>query len=203
MLASLLSLKESRFSVCGKEVKMEEGAKIIWVLFGDIGTRTGKPATGYQDRVIRGYRRQEPQLTSKGYTLGFTSNYCTKQAFLSLLGEDATYCMIWHSHGNRRGELTGGLGETISPADVKKVSKNLNFAAIWGCDIQQSANEWKRALNLTKNRYADADKRFASYSGPIYDDDYNVVVPPPIQFIHMENKFYPYYPFPKWIELLP
>ena len=187
---------------------MAEGAKIIWVLFGDIKTLNGKPATKYQQRIVTAYRRHEKQLNSKGYTLGFGSEpYCSKKAFLYLLAERATFGMIWHSHGNRLGQLTGGLGETISPGDIVDVSENLHFAAIWGCDIQHSAYEWRRVLNLNKKYPQDSGKRFASHPGAIFDQDYDLgsfaMEPPPVQFIDTVNRFYPYYPFREWIELLP
>jgi len=189
---------------------MEGNEKHIAVLFGNIVMSDNKPADKYHSRIVAAYQKYESKLKSIGYTLKFGAEpYCSKNEFLKIISAPTTYAFVWHSHGNRMGQLSGGLGDVISPSDIKSVSENLQFAAIWGCDIQQSAFEWRRVLKLTKDRFPkDAEKRLASHPGGISEEDWGLgaglaMVPPSIQFITVENRFYPYYTFANWIDLLP
>ncbi len=188
---------------------MSEGAKTIFVLFGDIRDRNGKPLDAYARRLREAYDQWKPKLAAKGYNLGYGSQpYASKQAFLFLLGDDSCHAMIWHSHGNALGQLSDVQGLTISPSDIKKVSKNLQFAALWGCDVGRSGFEWRRVLGLNQRFPQDSQRRLAAQWVSVASGDYDLgpyaVKPAPLQFVETNSRFIgAYYNFPKWIELLP
>ena len=173
---------------------MSEGAKTIFVLFGDIRDRNGKPLDAYARRLREAYDQWKPKLAAKGYNLGYGSQpYASKQAFLFLLGDDSCHAMIWHSHGNALGQLSDVQGLAISPSDIKKVSKNLQFAALWGCDVGRSGFEWRRVLGLNQGSRR-THRGVSQPSGSAWpqattDLGPYAVKPAPLQFVETNSRF--------------
>lgn len=189
---------------------MSDGARIIWVLFGDCRDPiTLKPCTKYVQRVREAYLHKKPALEKKGYTLGFGHQpFTSKHAFLYLLGDDSCYGMIWHSHGEKHGWLQDAEGHLIYPSDVKRVSKNLQFAALWGCSVGLASYDWTHALGLRARFPQDGTRRFAAQSIDFVFDDIKLgdfrYKPAPLQYVDVSSPLRSmYYGFPKCVELLP
>ena len=141
------------------------------------------------------------------------------RAFLRYSVDDSTWAVVFHSHGNRLGELVGGLGETISPSDVNVVSRNLQFAALWGCDLQHAGQQWRRRLGLDARCPSDSARRLAAHPTGVLAEDYDLgavsIKPPPIEFINSSGgakidfvdgrgrRITSHYTFPQWIAKLP
>lgn len=133
---------------------MSEGARIIWVLFGEM--------TDFEsdvDKLKDAYRRHSRVAAERGYTLGLPKYFQTKRTLLALLGDRATRALIWHSHGaytgwGPKGNIVDREKVEISPADLESLGLQLDFAAVFGCAIAKDAERykaWKRALGLARH----------------------------------------------------
>jgi len=131
---------------------MPEGAKIIWILFGDMSGF--EPDIG---KLKSAYQYHNSVVTDHGYTLGIPDYLQSKQTFLNLIGDTATHGFVWHSHGvyDSHGEPRGFLADkdqqSIKPGDLVRKSPNMEFAALFGCAIAKDTttyDAWKRACGL-------------------------------------------------------
>jgi hypothetical protein len=137
-------------------------AKMIWILFGDL--------VGFDDyraALTEHYELHRSACGEKGYYLGYSQPQGTsKIGFLNHLRDDATYAIVWHSHGtnerrdSRTGEVLVDRGSivaaddlTISPAEIGPVSTNLRAIALWGCLVGRN-HDWEKKLKLKSENYA-------------------------------------------------
>lgn len=148
---------------------MAAGAKVIWILFGNM--------SGFEEDIARlknAYRAHRSVVEGLEYTLGIPERPQTQRSLKTLLVDVATRALVWHSHGayNSSGEPKGHLVDRnsveVKPSDVDGRRNTLEFAALFGCGIAKSEamlRAWKRALGL--DRYAGSN---GSVEGRMYAD---------------------------------
>ena len=148
---------------------MAVGARIIWIMFGDMGG-----ATSVQEELTAHYQGLKKDADGSGITLGFPRGTVTRQAFLKLICEAATVAFVWHSHGEYTPFATGNMlaagGEPIRASEVARfpVSKRLQFAALLGCGAFSSESirqAWLRAFGL--DRLSEPTRRLYAFGGTI------------------------------------
>ncbi len=187
---------------------MSEGAKTIWILFGDM--------SGFESDVVKlksAYKFHNSVVTDTGYTLGIPDYLQSKQAFQNLIGDTATHGFVWHSHGvyDRNGEPRGFLADKdkqlIKPSDLARKSPNMEFAALFGCAVAKDTAAyyaWKRACGLQQFQGAigSFESRLRSdvmktwFWGARYGDESNrFAMKPGAQEFALHE-------FPRWVEKL-
>jgi len=182
---------------------MTDGARIIWVLFGDLKFQDGKEVdeTAFVNELRGIYRRYKGRAESKGLALGMQRDKTSKKAFLQLVAEPATVAIAWHSHGDAAtGEIVAGCNTDISPRDITGVSSRLQFVALLGC-VGTSGNRerWIKAFRL--NRFGDAKRRLTTYpdtEGTTRRDDL-------VKFAngsHSWKRLFGFPTFPQWLDEL-
>ena len=148
---------------------MTDGARIIWVLFGDLeGVKGGETACVNELCAI--YWRYKGKLESRGFSLGMkyippeegksdsrlgmSQGRTSKKAFLQLVAEPATVAVVWHSHGVQNqwgltGEISADCGARINPRDITVVSPRLQFVALLACiGSSAHATSWSTAFRF-------------------------------------------------------
>lgn len=181
---------------------MDERAKIVWVLFGNM--------TDFEsdiDRLKNAYRSHRSTLRDRGYTLGIPNYPQSKDTLSRLLGgDDASRAVVWHSHGasgrwGPRGHLVDRDGSEITPADIVALHIKLEFAALFGCSIAKDTrmlNEWRKAFGVAEHTGPPgsfesrmiADTRVTWFWGMRYGR----MEPPAQRFAQYE--------FPRWVRRL-
>lgn len=151
---------------------MSEGARIIWIIFGDMSG-----GESVRDKLTAHYNGLRKDADKKGITLGFLSASATKKTFFKLIAEPAMVAFVWHSHGEYSPFATGNMlaagGEPVMASEIKRiaVSKRLQFAALLGCGAFPSEamrQEWLRALHL--DRLSEPIRRLYAFGGTITAD---------------------------------
>jgi hypothetical protein len=119
-----------------------DGAKVIWILFGDIrGAETRRPM------LESIYRKHQAAAEAKGYTIGFSQPQGTStKAFIHLIKDPVTYMFIWHSHGTGDGGIWTA-DEPLNPALVGRAGPNVKKVALWACKAGHN-RIWHTTLGL-------------------------------------------------------
>ena len=137
----------------------------------------------------------------------------TQKGFWNLLEDDLTVAIIWFSHayryqGSGRVAPVGWDDKPIYMTDAHGISKNLQFAAILGCNLGSQQYEWAKTLNLTK--FEDYKKRMIVYDSYIPamaiegESRWQRGIDTIRSFLTKEsNRFSHLYHYPTWVEMLP